>query len=269
MRWVYSYLVLALFVACGGESVHQDPGTGGEPAGDTSSSTTGAAEPTSTASAASESAGPNNAEESTTGDSSTTAFTATEALDTDGTVGASTTQSSGDTDDTAGPAETESAGASDPSDTETGTGGDPQACVGAASPVSAEMIAYLDSQIGNPGGEPELLHVRFSSQSFTCADPHGELACGHNWEVALQIPAEFQVPGVYALADGQVHASAHANGGGGDDVCEEADGAVTGTLEIDAVEDGAVTGRLCHLRAFLLEGPIVLDGTFVAPRCPQ
>ncbi|MDC0672430.1 hypothetical protein [Nannocystis radixulma] len=268
MRLVYSYLVLALFGACGGESVHQDPGTTDEPASDTSTSTTGAAEPTSTTSAASvatESAEPpNNAEESTTGDSSTTVFTATEALDT-----SSTTQFSGDTDDTVGPGETESAGDTDPSETETGTGGDPQPCVGGASPVDAQMIAYLDSQIGNPGGEPELLHVRFSSQSFTCADPHDELACGHNWEVSLQIPAEFQVPGVYALADGQVYANGHATGGGGDDVCEEGDGAVTGTLEIDAVEDGAVTGRLCHLRAFLLEGPIELDGTFVAPRCPQ
>ncbi|WP_434427355.1 hypothetical protein [Nannocystis pusilla] len=139
--------------------------------------------------------------------------------------------------------------------------------MGAAGPVEAEVIAYLESQIGDGYSEPGRLYLRFSSQSFTCADPHDELACGHHWEVSLQIPAEFLGPGVYALADSPIVATANSTGGG--DVCEKGGGAVSGTLEIDAVDDGSVTGRLCHLRAFVLEEQILLDGMFVAPRCPQ
>lgn len=258
MRFIYSYLVLAMAVGCGDEFSHQQPGTSEETASEAPASTTDSAEPASTTSPTSTGGvEPNSGETSTTGEA--------EAEDTDDTVGSSTTSAASDTDDTA--SATEPASDTEAPAEETTGGSDPQPCVGAAVPVKAEVIAYLESQIGDGVGEPGRLYLRFSSQSFTCADPHEDLACGHNWEVSLQIPAEFLVPGVHALADGPIVATAKSNGGG--DVCEEAGGAVSGTLEIDAVDDGSVTGRLCHLRAFVLEEQILLDGTFEAPRCPQ
>jgi len=272
MRFVYPYLVLAVLLACEGESGQPttDPTdtNGGTATGEPPSTTSAAEQPTSTTTETGE---PNSADQTTTGDSSTTGFTGTEAVDTDEPVGSSTTLFTGTTDDTdgsetAGPAET----TIEP-EHETEGGGNTQPCVGAALPVGGEAIAYLESQIGEGEGEdPELLHVRFASQSFTCDDPHERLACGHNWEVALRIPVEYQVPGVYALADGLIDAIGVSNGGGqGDDVCEEAGGAASGTLEIDAIDGTSVIGRICHLRAFGLDGWIMLDGTFVAPRCPQ
>ncbi|MCY1063544.1 hypothetical protein OV090_02160 [Nannocystis sp. RBIL2] len=260
MRFVYSYLVLALAVGCGDESSHQQPDTSEETASEAPASTTDSAEPTSTTSPTTTGGvEPNSVETSTTGEA--------EAEDTDDTAGSSTTSAASDTDDTA--SATEPASDTEAPAEETTGGSDPQPCVGAAGPVKAEVIAYLESQIGDgdTDGDPGRLYLRFSNQSFTCADPHDDLACGHNWEVSLQIPAEFLVPGVYALADGPIDATANSTDGG--DVCEKGGGAVSGTLEIDAVEEGSVIGRLCHLRAFVLEGQILLDGTFEAPRCPQ
>lgn len=272
MRLVYPYLVLSVLLACEGGSGQPTTDTS-DTAEDTASAdppgTTGAAEqPTSTTT----DAGEPNRDETTTDDSSTTVFTGTESADTDEPVDTSTTLFTGTTHDTDGTDSTDPPETSvgPESDTE-GGGGNAQPCVGPASPIGAEVIAYLESQIvDGQGDEPDLLHVRFSNQSFTCADPHDHLACGHNWEVALQIPVAYQVPGVYGLADGQIHAIGVSNGGKqGDDVCEEAGGAASGTLEIDAIDGDSITGRLCHLRAIGVDGPITLDGTFVAPRCPQ
>lgn len=259
MRLIYSYLLLVLAVGCGEESSHQQTDTSEETASEAPANTTDSAETTSTTSpTTSGGVEPNSAETSTTGEA--------EAEDTDDTAGSSTTTVASDTDDPA--SATEPASDTEEPAEETTGGSDPQPCVGAAGPVKAEVIAYLESQIGDgeTDGEPGRLYLRFSSQSFTCADPHDDLACGQHWEVSLQIPAEFLVPGVYALADGPIDASANSTGDG--DVCEKGGGAVSGTLEIDAVEDGSVIGRLCHVRAFVLEEQILLDGTFEAPRCP-
>ncbi|MDC0716655.1 hypothetical protein [Nannocystis bainbridge] len=263
MRFIYSCFALAVLLACENATTHPHLDTSTDTESEAPASTTDSAEPvTPTSTSATEGVEPHSTEDSTTGDTSTTVFPGTGTVDPDEPAESSTTLFESDTDDTASASDT------DEPPEETSTGSDPQSCVGAASPVKAEVLAYLESQIeGDTGGEPGRLYLRFSSQSFTCADPHAELACGHNWDVSLQIPGEFQAPGVYALADGPIGAIARSNDGG--DVCQEAEGAVSGTLEIDAIDDASVTGRLCNLRAYGIEGQIVLDGTFVAPRCAQ
>ncbi|MFY0537570.1 hypothetical protein [Nannocystis pusilla] len=81
-------------------------------------------------------------------------------------------------------------------------------CDGEAEPLDVEVLAYLESQIpANPDSDgttgedddPNLLYVRFSSETFTCADPHERLSCDHQWELSLRIPTAFQAPGLYTV----------------------------------------------------------------------
>lgn len=163
---------------------------------------------------------------------------------------------------------------------DTTTTGEPvQPCAGEPVPIEAEIIAYTESQAKDTGdsedgttgddGDPTLLYVRFSDLAFTCEDPHDRLACGEHWELSLRIPTAFQAPGLYELSFDGVHGFGQSTGHdlGGDD-CDGGGGSAKGTLEILSIDEQSVTGRLCHVTSFTLDGDIELDGSFVAPRCP-
>jgi len=161
------------------------------------------------------------------------------------------------------------------------TAGEPEPCEGEAVPLDAEVLAYTHSQIdadpdsgGTTGGDddPNLLYVRFSDQTFTCADPHDRLACGHHWELSLRIPTAFQTPGLYALefADVKPHGFGLSTGLDiGNDNCDGGGGGAKGTVEIIAIDEDKVVGRLCHVSWFGLDNDFQLDGSFIAPRCSQ
>lgn len=158
------------------------------------------------------------------------------------------------------------------------TTGEPEPCEGEAVPIEAELLAYAHSQIdaspddGTTGGadDPSLLYVRFSDQTFTCADPHDRLACGHHWELSLRLPPAFQTPGLYSLefADVTPHAFGVSTGTdlGGED-CDGAGSVAKGTVQVIAIDEDKVVGRLCHVSWFGLDGDFELDGSFIAPRC--
>lgn len=255
---------LALLVgACGPKAESDDGGETTEVGGDSTGSgpdgatTGGASDPTSPTSAS--------------GGSSASTSAGTSAS-----TSASTTAS-----------ETTAGTTADPSD----TGNDPveeppieppQPCEGEASPIEVTTaFAYLQSQIPpepNPSGtsttggeppDPSTLHIKLSDQKFACEDPSGILECGPHWEVTIVIPPEFQFPGLYNLVGPDVHGFSSESGKDeGMGQCGFGGGTFEATLEILAVDDQQVEGRLCHVQGFFFETMPDLEGTFVAPRCP-
>lgn len=205
----------------------------------------------------------------TTVESGTTADTpdTTTPFETDGTTGI-----------TAG--ETTNAVTGDHTTGDTGSGTDPggttegpePTCEGSdPTPLAVPMLAYTDGQI-DPGSEdPTLLHLRFSSHQFTCADPHAWLPCGGNWDLSIRIPEALQTPGLHALwLDSEVMAvGSEQTGSPGQMECDGGGGVVHGTLEITAIDDKTVTGRLCNVTWHGLDNDFKLDGSFVATRCPE
>jgi hypothetical protein len=155
---------------------------------------------------------------------------------------------------------------------------EPVPCEGEAEPLDVEVLSYLESQIpvdpenGTTGedDDPNQLYVRFSSETFTCADPHDRIACGHQWELSLRIPSAFQAPGLYSVSWPGVHALGLETGPAFNSPdCDFAAGSAEGTLEIIAIDDDKVVGRLCHVKWWGLDNDFELDGKFIAPRCPQ
>ncbi|MCY1057390.1 hypothetical protein [Nannocystis sp. SCPEA4] len=185
----------------------------------------------------------------------------------------------------------ETSGPGDPSDTWAGTTlepdpgtdthvtttpyttGEPAPCEGEAVPIEAEVLSYVESQIDPaPGLDPNMLYIRFSDQTFTCADPHDRLACGHHWELSLRLPSGFQTPGLYALdfADMTPHGFGLQTGTDiGSDDCDGGGSAAKGLIQVIAIDEDKVVGRLCHVTWSGLDNDFELDGSFIAPRCPQ
>ena len=161
----------------------------------------------------------------------------------------------------------------------TGQPEEPVPCDGEAEPLDVEVLAYLESQIaadpdsdGTTGedDDPNLLYVRFSSETFTCADPHDRISCGHQWELSLRIPAALQTPGLYNVwwSDILGFGLETGNDAPADD-CDGGGSTAKGTLEIIAIDEDKVVGRLCHVKWTGLDNDFELDGKFIAPRCPQ
>lgn len=156
---------------------------------------------------------------------------------------------------------------------------EPVPCEGEAEPIDAEVLAYLESQIaadpdsaGTTGedDDPNLLYVRFSSETHSCADPHDRLACGNNWELSVRIPSAFQAPGLYALSWPGVYAfGLETDTDQGGDNCSSGGSEAKGTLEIIAIDGDKVVGRLCHVKWSGFGNDFALDGKFIAPRCPE
>lgn len=142
-------------------------------------------------------------------------------------------------------------------------------------PIDAEILSYLESQIPEAAGttgeddDPNLIYIRFSDLPFTCADPHDRVNCGHHWDLSVRIPSAFQAPGLYAFSWEGPHAFGYESGpdvGQGDD-CDGGGSVAKGTLEILAIDDDKITGRLCGVTWNGLDNSFALEGTFVAPRC--
>lgn len=211
----------------------------------------------------------------TSGGSSATATTASTTVST--TTGEMTT--GGD------PTATSSTSATSMTSATSNTSGDPVVptpCEGVPTPIQANTIAYLESQVppvpdttggsSGTGGDPPnpaTLHVRLSSQSLTCKDPQAILQCGPEWAVSINIPPEFQTPGLYHLAGPDVIGIGMETGADeGNGECSFGGGSFFATLEIISVDEVEVTGRLCHVEGPLPSNFAALEGSFVAPRCP-
>ena len=224
---------------------------------------------------------------STSGDS--------EASSSDGSSsGGSVSDSSGGSDSsTSGGTATATATSGSSSDSSSGvtsdatTGDPPQPCAG--DPVAIDglvtSMAYLKSQIppdmttgsgssgSSSGGEPDpsTLYIRLSDQSFECKDPNAILSCGAHWDLTIVIPPEYQTPGTYALGPGDVLGIFGETGPDeGGNNCGFGGGTFGATLEIIALDDSTVEGRLCNVDSpWLWPDPKPdLEGTFYADRCP-
>jgi hypothetical protein len=161
---------------------------------------------------------------------------------------------------------------------------DPTPCEGEAKVIPGDAIAYLEAQVppppppdttggsGTTGGDPidpGTLHVRLSSQSFTCEDPAAALKCGQNWAVSFALAPEFQIPGLYHLSGPSVFGVGTETGPDeGNGECSWGGGSFFATLEVISVDDENVIGRLCHIDAPIPSNAAELEGKFVAPRCP-
>lgn len=156
----------------------------------------------------------------------------------------------------------------------------PVPCEGEAKPlVGVASIAYLKAQIprdpnpsgtGTSGGgesDPATLYVRLGDQKPLCEAPNKSIECGLHWDMTIVIPPEFQAPGLFNLLGQDVFATASESGPENGDECSFGVGSFPATLEILAVDDDAITGRLCHVESFL-SVDVDLEGSFVAPRCP-
>lgn len=156
----------------------------------------------------------------------------------------------------------------------------PVPCAGEAVALEGPRTAYRQAQLPpnpNPGtggssggGEPDpaTLYVRLSDQEMSCGDPTAALQCGGHWEVTIAIPPEFQAPGLFSLLGPEVHGSASETGpDSGDNECSFGGGSLPATLEIVAIDDLKIEGRLCHVES-LLSIDVDLERSFTAFICP-
>lgn len=156
----------------------------------------------------------------------------------------------------------------------------PVPCAGEAVTLTGPRTAYRQAQLPpnpNPGtggssggGEPDpaTLYVRLSDQEMSCGDPTAALQCGGHWEVTIAIPPEFQAPGLFNLLGPEVHGSASETGpDSGDNECSFGGGSLPATLEIVAIDDLKIEGRLCHVES-LLSVDVDLERSFTAFICP-
>lgn len=156
----------------------------------------------------------------------------------------------------------------------------PVPCAGEAVALTGPRTAYRQAQLPpnpNPGtggssggGEPDpaTLYVRLSDQEMSCGDPTAALQCGGHWEVTIAIPPEFQAPGLFNLLGPEVHGSASETGpDSGNNECSFGGGSLPATLEIVAIDDLKIEGRLCHVES-LLSIDVDLERSFTAFICP-
>jgi hypothetical protein len=157
---------------------------------------------------------------------------------------------------------------------------EPTPCEGAATPIDATAIAFAiatdlpdcsdyESGTGCWDGPPDgSLAVHLSNRPYTC-DPSAQYdECGA-WDLSFAIPAEYQAPGLYHLTGPTIRGSAVKYlDPGPDGHCEVTSELFHATLEIVAVDDTGVTGRLCHIESPLYaDAGIDLAGSFFAPVC--
>lgn len=156
-----------------------------------------------------------------------------------------------------------SAGSSSASDSgdhdQTSSSGAPESpspCAGAVAPIGGAALAFVQS---------DALTVRLASAASTCEDLTAPLSCGPNWQVHLILPADVQAPGLYRLASAPFRETGPDEGTG---ACGAAEGDLTATLEVLAIDATQVVGRLCDVSAPFVLNTADLEGSFTAPRCP-
>jgi len=230
-----------------------------------------------------------------TGDSSGSSDTATTDPTTGGTGGSDSSTSEAttiDTSDSSGTTDNTTDATTDTTDTDTDTdtdttGDPPDGCDGEPIPIDGLVtsMAYLQSQIppnnttgnstsGSSGGDephPGTLHISLSNQSIACEDPNSGLDCGENWEVSIVIPPEFQSPGLYAVGtdiNGVFGIATETGPDEGGNMCAFGGGSWEATLEIIAIDDTLVEGRLCNVDEYWSWTKPDLNGVFYAERCP-
>lgn len=118
------------------------------------------------------------------------------------------------------------------------------------------------------GPPADSLTVHLSSEPYVCGEPFEHPPCG-NWDLAFSIPPELQAPGVYHLSGPAIVGQAiEVDAEPVDGACETRWETFHATLEILAVDETGVTGRLCHVDSPLYaDDDIDLEGSFFAPRC--
>jgi hypothetical protein len=105
------------------------------------------------------------------------------------------------------------------------------------------------------------LVVHLASVETTCEEPIPDLDCPQQWRVEFSLSPKEQTPGTYDLLElgGWVYMT-HLAG----KKCAVAATMAVGTLEIDAVADGTITGRICGLMTI---DEVEIEGAFVTTVC--
>jgi len=165
-------------------------------------------------------------------------------------------------------------------------GGQAAATPNGACPLlpDAQLIAGLAT--GQAVTSAQAVTLRFSSKLFTCSDWSNEVSfadCHDWWSFNLTVPADSISPGVHNLSEigtafGDLVNTLHTERGQGcsEDHCAGSTNGIgsvslmdpAATLEIYAVTDSCITGRLTGLRDPDFKDAPNFNGEFFALRCP-
>jgi hypothetical protein len=165
-------------------------------------------------------------------------------------------------------------------------GAPPAASIPGACPALPDgaLIANLTS--GQAVSSGQTVTLRFSSKAFTCGDWSNDVDfadCHDWWSFNLTVPADAIAPGVHKLAEigtsfGDLVNTLHMVKGDGckKDRCEGGSNGIgtvpvvapAATLEIDAVTETCITGKVSGLVDPDFASAPNFNGVFYALRCP-
>jgi hypothetical protein len=113
---------------------------------------------------------------------------------------------------------------------------------------------------GEPAHDPQALVIDFATLPETCGQPSPVLPCGEHASITLILAPEHQAVGTYVLFE-QVDAFSTATGPMRDDPedCWWGGGTLSGMLEITAIDEHHIEGRLFDTDAFDFDANVSFD----------
>ena len=118
---------------------------------------------------------------------------------------------------------------------------------------------------GEPAHDPQALVVELSTLDNTCEDPNPSMPCGEHASITLIIEPDQQQVGTYILFE-QVDAFSFATGpiqSADPEDCWGGGGTLGGVLEILAIDENHIAGRLTETDSFDFDA----DVAFSVPIC--
>ncbi len=144
-------------------------------------------------------------------------------------------------------------------------------------PVSGKCSAPVVGLVGAlaiPQGDSGDIEIVLTNHPASCrywADKQFEKSCDV-WRTRITLPAESQKPGTYRVEQRFAYLDQRLSRSGGawqkGSVCKMAGGNLSGKLRIEAVERDRIIGSICGSKTTYTPNPNLVDGRFVARRCP-
>jgi hypothetical protein len=112
---------------------------------------------------------------------------------------------------------------------------------------------------GEPFQDDNALVVNIASAAQTCADPYAALPCGGHFSIGFILPPDLQAPGTYQLWEETFAHSTYAAPPYPEGDCAWGGGSLSGFVEIEAIDDQHVAGRLFETDAWDFDANIEFD----------
>jgi len=120
-------------------------------------------------------------------------------------------------------------------------------------------------------GYIEIVLTDYPASCRYWADKRFEKSCDV-WRARITLPPQAQKPGTYRVDQHFAYLDQRQRRSGGawqkGSVCKVAGGNLKGTLRIERVEKDRIVGSICDSRTTHTSNPNLIDGRFVARRCP-